>query len=93
MSTPKLVAQELIRWFHLLWFGLVRSQADYNHYKQCDEGQQHGEVQVMDIFQHSRPVVLLVAQRCRVNEIQQHADAAHHQADSEAPEHPLREES
>lgn len=47
----------------------------------------------MDVFQHFRPVVLLMAQGCGVNEIQQHADAAHHQADSKAPERTLREES
>lgn len=44
----------------------------------------------MDIFQHPRPVVHLVAQRRRVNEVQQHANAAHQQAESQAPERTLR---
>lgn len=72
--------------FHLLWFGLLCSQADYNHHTQRDEGQQRGEVQVVDVFQHRRPVVLLVALGRRVNEVQHHADAAHHQANNQAPE-------
>lgn len=40
----------------------------------------------MDVFQHARPVVLFVTQRCRVDEVQQHANAAHSEADNEAPE-------
>lgn len=82
----------MIKWLHLLWFGLLCSQADDNHHNQGDEGQQDGEVKVVDVFQHPRPVVVLIAQGRRVNEVQQHADAAHQQADNQPPECTLREE-
>lgn len=75
---------------HLLWFGLLCSQADYHHHNQSDEGQQRGEVQVMDVFQQPGPVILLRAQGRRINEVQRHAGAAHQQADSQAPESPLK---
>lgn len=71
---------------HLLWFGFFCSQADYDHDEQCDGGQDDGKVQVVDVFQNPWPVVLLIAKGCRVDKVQQHADAAHHQADDKAPE-------
>lgn len=80
-----------MKWFHLLRFGLVGSQTDHNHYNQCDEGQQDGEVQVMDVFQHPRSVVHLITRGLWVNEVQQHANAAHQQANNKAPECTLRE--
>lgn len=93
-KNQKIVKQKdlnLVKWPYLLWSGLLCSQADYNHHNQSNEGQQDREVQVMDIFQHLRPVVLFIAQRLGVNEVQQHADAAHQQAESQAPECTLRE--
>ncbi len=80
-----------MKWPHLLWFGLLCCQADYNHHSQGQDRQQDGEVKVMDVFQHRGPVVLLKAQGRRVNEVQHHADASHKQADRQAPERTLRE--
>lgn len=74
---------------HLLRLWLLCSQADYQHHHQGEEGQHGGEVQVVDVLQHRRPVVLLEAQRRRVDKVQHHADDAHCQADSEAPERTL----
>lgn len=76
---------------HLLWFGFFCSQTDYDDDQQGEEGQNGRKVQVVDVFQHPRPVVVLIAEGLGVNKVQQHAGAAHHQADDKAPECSLME--
>lgn len=76
---------------HLLWFGFFCSQTDDDDDRQGEEGQHGRKVQVVDVFQHPRPVVLLIAEGRRVDKVQQHADAAHRQADDKAPEGSLME--
>lgn len=71
---------------HLLRLWLLRSQADYKHHHQGEEGQHGGEVQVVDVLHHRWPVVRLEARRLRENKVQYHANDPHRQADGEAPE-------
>lgn len=71
---------------YLLRLWLLCSQADDKHHHQGEEGQHGGEVQVVDVLQHRGPVVHLEAQRRRVDKVQHHANDAHRQANSEAPE-------
>lgn len=71
---------------YLLWFGLLCSQTNTHHHNECEESENDGEVQEVNIFDDVRPGVALVAQWCRIDEIQNHPYTAHHHAHYQTPE-------
>lgn len=71
---------------YLLWFGPLCSQTNTHHHNDCEESENDGEVQEVNIFDDVRPGVALVAQRCGIDEIQNHPYTAHHHAHYQTPE-------
>lgn len=71
---------------YLLWFGLLCSQTNTHHHDECEESENDGEVQEVNIFDDVRPGVALIAQRCRIDEIQDHPYTAHKHAHYQTPE-------
>lgn len=71
--------------YHLLGRRLCE-QADGCEGDQGHRGQDHGEVEVVDVLDHGGALVRLVAGRLHVNEVQDEPKEAQEQAQDEAPE-------
>lgn len=61
--------------YHLLGGRLCEPAYD-GHSDQGDGGQNHGEVEVVDILYHSWPLIWLVTPRLHVNEVQDQTNQA-----------------
>ncbi len=71
---------------NLLRFGLLCSQTNTHNHDECEDSENDGEVQVVNIFDDVRPVIALVALWCWIDEIQNHPCTAHHHAHYQTPE-------